>query len=604
MAAIGRPAYSLSHMDLRWVVATAATFVALTAAGRASAWQEAHQTGGDIEIHVDPDGLASFHERVRWHVVRGPVHWIDLENVETSAVLDPAVAITTDDGRAFTAHLDRRDDHALRVTVDDPRSLMRGDFTFDVGWRVDWVKSGAITRDGSTWRISWSSPLASDGLDLVRTTLDLPAAREAPAVILADTGAVDESALATLYREPARDVLAIVRAHVGRGASAAWTVRIDPGALPAVVDPRLRPVAPPPPPEPDRVPEVTWVASLAALALGFGLLVAAKGRAFAAACAARGVRARSLVGLPTPVRAVAAGLGLAAGVGLQGFGALNAGALVVALATLAAASRPPGARVAARGPGRWLALRPDEAFKRADDTAGHWLDGGTRAGRRSAWLAGAMLLIAGVAARHIGHVSAQGPWLVLLDATALVPLFFTGRASDLPPDGARAAAPWLSPVFERLRSIVSLRVAPWARVVLGGSTIDELRLLVLPRVVMPGVVGIEIGRAWSTTPAGWAATPEVLVRVLEGSSAAAKLAQVLPRARSLPGRRADERVVRLRPRAGTRASTLALTRGLAEALTDRRAAAPAKVWEGPAERRLPRPVAPASAAPMAPAKAC
>ena len=78
---------------------------------------------------------------------------------------------------------------------------------------------------------------------------------------------------------------------------------------------------------------------------------------------------------------------------------------------------------------------------------------------------------------------------------------------------------------------------------------------------MPGVVGIEIGRAWSTTPAGWAATPEVLVRVLEGSSAAAKLAQVLPRARSLPGRRGDERVVRLRPRAGTRASTFALTRG-------------------------------------------
>jgi hypothetical protein len=588
-------------MDLRWVVAAAATLGALTATGRASAWQEAHQTGGDIEIHVDPDGLASLHEKVRWHVVRGPVHWIDLENVETSAVLDAAVAITADDGRAFTAHLDRRDDHALRVTVDDPRSLMRGDFTFDVGWRVDWVKSGAITRDGAAWRISWSSPLASDGLDLARTTLDLPAAREAPAVILADTGAVDESALSTLHREPARDVLEVVRAHVGRGESVAWTVRIDPGALPAVVDLRLRPVPPPPPPEPDRVREVTWVASLAALALGFGLLVAAKGRAFAAACAARGVRARSVVGLPREVRAVAAGLGLAAGVGLQGFGALTAGSLLVGLASLAAASRPPRAKVAARGPGRWLALRPDEAFAGAGDPVGHWLDGGTQAGRRSAWVAGALLVVVAVAARRF---TVEGPWLVLLDATALVPLFATGRASDLPPDGARGAAPWLAPVFERLRAIVSLRVAPWARVVLGGSTVDELRLLVLPRVVMPGVVGIEIGRAWSTTPAGWAATPEVLVRVLEGSSAAAKLAQVLPRARSLPGRRGDERVVRLCPRAGTRASTLALTRGLAEALTDRRAAVPAKVWEGPTERRLPRPVAPASAPPMAPAKAC
>ena len=577
----------------------AATLGALTATGRASAWQEAHQTGGDVDVRVDPDGLASLHEKVLWHVVRGPVHWIDLENVEAAAVLDPVVVITSDDGRSLAAHLDRRDDHALRVTVDDPKALMRGDFTFDVRWRVDWVKTGAITRDGAAWRISWSSPLATDGLDLARTTLDLPAAREAPVVILADTGAIDDSALSTLHREPARDVLQIVRPHVGRGESVAWTVRIDPGALPAVVDPRLRPVPPPPPPEPDRVLEVSWIGALALLAVGFGLLVASKGRAFAAACAAHGARARSIVGLPDGVRAVVAGLGLAAGIGWQGCGALTAGSSLVALAALTAASRPPRAKVAARGPGQWLVLRPDDAFASPRD-ADHWLDASTRAGRQSAWLAAALVVILAIAARHFG---AQGPWLVALDATVLVPLFFTGRTCDLPPDGARGAAPWLAPLFERLRVVASLRVAPWARVVLGGSTVDELRLLVLPRAVMPGVVGIEIGRAWSTTPVGWAATPEVLVRVLEGSSAAAKLAQVLPRARSVPGRRGDERVVRLRPRAGTRASTLALTRGLADALTDRRAAA-ARPWEGRTERRLPRPATPAAAPPMAVAKAC
>ena len=254
----------------------AAALGALTATGRASAWQEAHQTGGDVEIHVDPDGAASLHEKVRWHVVRGPVHWIDLENVEATAVLDPAVAITSEDGRSLTAHLDRRDDHALRVTVDDPRSIMRGDFTFDVRWRVDWVKTGALAREGTSWRISWSSPLASDGLELVRTTLDLPAAREVPVVILGDTGAVDDSALSSLRREPSRDVLEIVRPHVGRGESVAWTVRIDPGALPGVVDPRLRPPPPPPPREPDRVREVSSIGSLAALALAFGVLVARK----------------------------------------------------------------------------------------------------------------------------------------------------------------------------------------------------------------------------------------------------------------------------------------------------------------------------------------
>jgi hypothetical protein len=588
-------------MDLRWSVATAAALGTLTATVRANAWQEAHQVGGDVQIHVDPDGQASLREAVRWHVVRGPVHWIDLDNVDVAAVLDPIVAISAEDGRALTGHLDRRDDRGVRVTVDDPKSLMRGDFTFDVRWRVDWVKSAAIVRDGAAWRIAWASPLASDGLDLVRTTLDLPAAREAPVVILGDTGAIDDSALATLRREPARDVLEIVRPHVGRGESIAWTVRIDPGALPAVADPRLRPAPPPPPPEPDRVREVSSFAALVALAVAFGLLVAAKARAFASACAGRGVRARSLTSVPDGIRAIAAGLGLATGVGIQIFRDPTSGSLLVALAILAAASRPPRPRLPARGPGRWLALRPDEAFSSPEQAPGHWLDTGTRTGRRAAWLTTMLVAAVAFGSRRLG---AQAPWIVLLDATALVPLFATGRASDLFPEGARSAAPWLAPLFARLRTVASLRVAPWARVVVGGSRVDELRLLVLPRAVMPGVVGIEIGRAWSTTPSGWAGTPEVLVRVLEGTSAAAKLAQVLPRARSLPGRRGDERVVRLRPRAGTRASTFALTRGLAEAFTDRRAAAPAKAWDGPTERRMARPVPAASAPPMAAAKAC
>jgi hypothetical protein len=200
-------------------------------------------------------------------------------------------------------------------------------------------------------------------------------------------------------------------------------------------------------------------------------------------------------------------------------------------------------------------------------------------------VAGVLVCALAVIARRWGAVF---PWLVALDAAALIPLFATGRTADLPPDGASAAG-WLAGVFERLRTVSSLRVAPWARIVgraeSGGSHADELRLLVLPRAGMPGVVGVEVGRAWSATPVGWAGSPEVLVRVLEGSSAAAKLACLLPRVRTIPGRRADERVVRLRPRRGTRAGTAALTQGLAEALTDRRAPAPAGAWEGPVERR-------------------
>ncbi len=561
---------------------------ALVVSQPARAWQEAHQTGDDVEIRVDPDGVASVRNVLRWHVVRGPLRSIDLENVDPSAILEPNVTVSTEEGRSLSARLVRRSETAVRLEVDDPRSFMRGTFTFDVRWRVDWVRSRALVRDGVAWRLSWSSPLAATGFDTARATLDLPAAPEAPLVILADTGAVDDSAISMLRREPARDVLELVRPHVARGESVAWTVRIDPRALPDVVDPRLRPasevrVAA----EPDRVRGVAIAGALVAFALAYALLVGHKARAFAAACAERGVRSRALVPLPDRMRAVLAGTGLAAGVGLQAFGQPTLGSALVAAAVLVAALRGPKATLSARGPGRWLVLRPSDAFA-VTSARGHWLDASAGGGRLTVWLACALLVGLAVAFRRI---DAEAPWLVAIDSAALAPLLFTGRVCDLPPDGARSAAPWLAWLFRRLRAVESLRVAPWARVVLGGSAIDELRLLVLPRAAMPGLVGVEVGQAWSATPAGWAATPEVLVRVLEESSAAVKLAQVLPRVRALPGRRTDERVVRLTPRAGTRACTVALMRALAEALADRRVVFPSQpcpTWDGAADRRADR----------------
>jgi hypothetical protein len=540
-----------------------AGFGLATAAANASAWQEAHQTGGDVAIHLEADGSATVHETIRWHVVRGPLHWIDLENVDSQAVLDPAVTVASDDGRTLTAHALRRDERAVRLAIDEPKAFMRGTFVFDVRWRLDLVGTGALVRDGAAFRLSWSSPLAADGIDSVRTTIDIPAAHEAPYVVFPDTGAPDETALSTLQREPQADVLELVRPHVARGESVRWALHVEPSAFSGIVDPRLRPRPLAPPPEPDRVREVSLVLALGALGLALSLLVAHKAGAFASACAARGVRARALLPLSAGVRAGIAGAAFAAGVGLQIEGMLTAGASLVALAILAAACRSPSGPLPPRGPGRWLVLKPADAF--VGRAGGHWLDASSPVGRKAAAVAAVSVAVAAFFARRLG---AEAPWLVVLDAAILMPFFATGRDIDLPPDAASAAAPWLAPVFDRLRSMASLRVAPWARVV--ASRVDELRLLVLPRAVMPGVLGVEVGRAWSTTPSGWAGSPEVLVRVLEGSSAAARLARLLPKSRAMPGRRGEERVVRLVPRRATRACTVALTQGLAEALTDRR----------------------------------
>jgi hypothetical protein len=602
-------------MYLRRAIAFAFALLATLAAGRAQAWQEAHEAGDDVEIHVDPDGIATVKHRLRWRVVHGPLRSIDLVNFEVpAAAVDPSVDVTAEDGRKLTAHLTpveerrdakheegrdpNRDERTVRIEVDEPRSFMRGAFTFEVHYRVDWVAAHALTVDGPAWRLTWSGPIASDGFDSARVTFDLPAAPEEPRAILADTGAVDDSAVTSLRREPTRDTLDLLRPHVAKGEPVTWTLRLDPRALHAVVDPRLRPPARSKlPEEPNRIADTALVAALAALAIGFAMLVLHKTRGFAAVCAGPGARARGLIPLPPVPRAIAAGISLAAGVGLQ---LLDPGdesgpaAAFVALAALLAAVRPAAGARPPRGPGRWLVLRPDDAFA-APRGPGHWLDVDSRAGRVTAGVASCLAAALVAVAFAMRALDPRLPWLAALDSVAFVPLFVTGRSSSLPPDGARGRGTgWLGKVFERLRSNAALRVAPWLRSIAPSETAravegDELRLLVLPRAATPGLVGIEVGLAWGATSVGWAASPEVLVRVLERSPAASRFGLAVPSIRTTFGRHADERVATLRPRAATAAGTTALVHDLVDALRDRRQES--KSLEHP-ERRAP--LAPAS----------
>jgi len=258
---------------------------------------------------------------------------------------------------------------------------------------------------------------------------------------------------------------------------------------------------------------------------------------------------------------------------------------------VAAAHRAPCASGSPRGPGRWLALRPCDAFA-PPPYERDWFDIGTSCGRLAAAVA-CTVGLAGVRVLHRLHPDLG--WVAAIDLAALVPIAFTGCASQLRPDRARAAAPVLEGVYRALASVPGLRVVPWARVI-GGGTIDELRLLLAPRAPLPGLLGVELAVAFCATPTGWAPYPEVLVRVLEATSASAQLARCAPAARSSPGRRPDERVIRLFPRAATRAGTVALARELSAALTDRRSAG-APPWAGPERRRAaPRPpAAPATA---------
>jgi hypothetical protein len=397
--------------------------------------------------------------------------------------------------------------------------------------------------------------------------------------------------MTTLRRTAQKDELEMARPRVARGEAAVWSARVDPKAFPEVKDPSLHPapIAPPPPPA-NRWGQFGAAAALLLAALGFGALVREKTRRVEASCAARAVRPRPLFALASlgawasRARALLAGAAFATGIACEALGAPTWGAAAIVLAMALSTFRTPHARTKVRGPGAWLALAPAEAFTAARDEDA--LDARTRLGKITLAV---IALVAAAIALALRGIDAEWPYLVAIDALALVPIFVTGVAAQLPPDAARAGIPVLSKLYRLLRKDQAIRVAPWARIPVGSDRADELRLLVVPRASMPGLTGIEVGLAWQRTANGYASATEVLVRVHDATAASARMTTLLPRARTVPGRKPDERVVRVAPASPGRRATAALVRRLARELVDRRMAiaAPATApWRG-VERRIP-----------------
>jgi len=564
-------------MGLRLGISVAAGAMALLATAQAYAWREAHIVGDEERVHVDSRGIASIEHLLKWRVVHGPLESIDLAGVDVGAVIDPATSVQTDDGRELTAHALRGDDSVVHVVLDSPRALSRGVATFDVRWQIDLVATHAIVPDGSSWRLSWSLPVAVNGFDLPRVVLDLPAAPEPPRSLGGDLSAPEQGGgeTDTLRRDGDRDILEIIRPYAAHGESLTGAIHIDPRALPEVNDPTLRPVPSRPTSiEPRRWQSAAWL-GVGALGVVFGLLVAGRGGAFAAACTAERASVRGLVPLSNAVRGVLAGLTLAIGMSFQILDQPIAGGFFVAACVLCSALGGAVATPIARGPGRWFPVRPEHAFRPSRPASL----------RSVPWRRGVVALaILGTAcaARRFGP---QGPWLVVMDCAPLVALFATGRSSQLASVDLGVAGRLLRKPFVRLKATRGLRVVAWGRVGLDGA-IDELRIRVLPQLAVPGVVGIEMGHAWNRTPVGWAPAPEVMVRVLDGSAAAARIGQALPDTRPLPGRRAQERVLRLIPKMPTDSACEALVRRAADILTDRRVGSGFH-WDEGAERRSP-----------------
>jgi len=570
------------------VAATACALVAGLASLPAGAYyEEAHVTGDEARVTVDPAGSARVEHTVAWQIVAGQYHFFDLTGVSGALTAEPDASVTSDDGHRFAASLVSREGGGLRVNFDDPRGVHHGRYKIRFAYREDFVKRQAFARDGALWRLTWQSPTFPDGYDGARVLFDLPPSMDPPRLADDRGEGVDLGLLSTFHHESDRDELELVKPHVARHESVTWAIRVAPRAFPDVRDPALRP--PPPAPRtvvrPGPSPVLVFPAALA-IALLYGALARKKSLSFDASCGGLGVRARGLVPLPHDLRAGLSGAWLGAGIVVEGYGAPTWGGACVAVAMLLAALRAPEVpRAAPRGPGRWLALRPTEAFR--ERRARDWFDPVTLPGA-CAW--GAALSLLAATGWLLCRFDTRAPFLVALDALALLPLVTTGRRSQLPPR-AQSSASWLGRLYLRLAKEDSLRLAPWVRVPTGCTEADELRVLVVPRSAIPGLVGIEVGMCTWHAVTCYGRSPEVLVRVHESSAASARMTTLAAFPGPVPGRLPEERVYRLVPRLPTRDGTARLVRRLGRELADRRCGKQITVgrpWgkQGEKERRM------------------
>jgi hypothetical protein len=560
----------------RHLTTWAALLCALVLARSAAAWTETSVKSHLVTVDVERDGSAVIGHELLVRVRGAPMTQLELDGISTDAepLPDAAAAPATSGPAGETVYpllLNTGEDGVLRVEVDAKKGLRQGTYLFKFRYRTQLLEQRKLELRGNSVEVRWIGPRLSDGLDSARVVFRIPSANTPPKLPdeVEERGAraeLEGTFLANLRRGSPKDELEVVRPHIAKGEPVLWRILASPKAFDVFASPSpasATPIAARAQGAPANRPngELAWLLALGCVALAYAALVAFKARTFGQYCELRHARARPLLPLPTWLRALLAGTALAAACFLAvSARAPTAAAAALLASALVAAYRSPLALQPPRGPGRWLPLRDADAFSKAPRLPGPWLDASTW---RGAVCCAVLVATALVGAGLLFRTHLYEGLLLALGSTALLPVFLTGRAAQLPPDPAYAPRGFLQWQAERLKKDGTLKVLPWARVPDLGSEMDELRLMVLPRRARPGLLGLEVGVEYCSGSGGYMAMPFVLVRALDGGAACTALPEHSAWTR---GRKPEERVLVLHPRLPTRAGCHALLLELIERL--------------------------------------
>ena len=521
-------------MWVRWFVAAGFCSAGLLASPSALAWQEAHVVADDVRIRVEADGHARFEHATQVAVTRGPYRGFDLAPVDATSVVEPGVVCRGDNGVDYVASA-TLEALVLHVRLAEPKAIHKGKLTCTTRYGVDAASLDLLVVEGGIARFVWTAPRSPEGFDTAKVTVSLPAAPTEPAAVNPETGELDRAIVTSLGRLQERDELQMTRPHIPRGGTARWAVRFDARAVTVAAKAVATPVAIGASTKDRR--GFWWVALLLALALGG--IVTLKDRTV-----------RHLGGgHPVPwVRgplALRAGLSMALVLVAAWAAATDwvAIAAAILIATVPAVLyRTPIARPAPRAPGHWFFLKPADAFRTVTQPRNAF----DPRGIRGALSLAVIVLIAGM----LAFVSYQRglPSLFLLSVgVPLVSLFafVSGDTRQSSPSVTRAAA-FLAPIFRKLAPTKDLRVVPWGRMPrsIDGQEHerDEVRLLLIPQPLIPGLRGLELAVAFTVNMTATRPHLDLLVRTVEGSKAHATARALFEGQRPLPGRKPDERV--------------------------------------------------------------
>ncbi|MBN1607063.1 MAG: hypothetical protein JW940_10555 [Polyangiaceae bacterium] len=541
----------------------------------ASAWVDASIQSDVITLDLVRDGTATVTHEVMLRVRGGPLHSLTLQGVDADAEPEPGATIgpalgSGESQRTSALLLSRGDDGSLRVELDDERGVKRGSYLLRFAYRTHSLQRDMQLVDGTSALLRWVGPRFGTGMDLAKVIFRLPSAPAEPRLASTDRerfGTTDDNAgtfISHLRRGPDKDELELVRPHVAQGEPVVWTALASAEAF-DTFRPALR-VAPIPQVAAPARPGRGRVLLLATPVVAFGYAVAVLAKWFGLRRAAHVLRAmpQSLIPLPAVARAVLAGTALAASFVAGSYARqMLLAALFAVLAMILASHATPKPLSRPRPPGRWLPLSCEDALaKPTGARAGAWFDAGRWRGLvLFVVLLGGMLVLGLAWSRSYP----PGAAALALASSALVPLFFTGRASELPADAAQRPQSLLGWLLRRLRRDEALRAVPWARIPDEVARPDELRLLVLPRRPREGLIAIEVATEYCAGPGGSVELPCVVVRATEDSPSHGALPRSVVWVR---GRKPRERVAILRPRLPLRSMVLSLVRNVARRLSE------------------------------------